>query len=97
MLFTSPDHGDACPTPAPERKKVGGIHAPDTAPVCPTKGIRMSSLTLLVLLLLVLVVALVLGALGYLTHHHPALATPMLVVLGGATVLAACIVPIALR
>ncbi|MGW1658930.1 hypothetical protein [Streptomyces atratus] len=57
----------------------------------------MSSLVLLVLLLLVLVVVLVLGALGYLAHRHPALATPLMVVMGGTAVLAACIVPIAVR
>ncbi|MEU9095267.1 hypothetical protein ACIOEW_32040 [Streptomyces sp. NPDC087901] len=57
----------------------------------------MSSLALLVLLLLVLVVALVLGALGYLVHRHPVLATPVMVAIGGAGLLAACIVPIAVR
>ncbi|MET7552522.1 hypothetical protein ABZS95_43655 [Streptomyces sp. NPDC005479] len=53
----------------------------------------MSTLALLVVLLLVLVV----GALGYLAHRHPALATPLMVAMGGAAVLAACIVPIAIR
>ncbi|MEU0382384.1 hypothetical protein ABZ093_34615 [Streptomyces cyaneofuscatus] len=57
----------------------------------------MSSLVLLVVLLLVLVVALVVGALAYLAHRHPAAATPMMVALAGAAVLAACIVPIAIR
>ncbi|MFE7712992.1 hypothetical protein ACFU6I_46385 [Streptomyces sp. NPDC057486] len=54
-------------------------------------------LALLVLLLQVLVVALVVGALGYLAHRHPALATPLMVAMGGAAVLAVCIVPIAIR
>ncbi|WP_405682045.1 hypothetical protein [Streptomyces sp. NBC_00057] len=45
------------------------------------------------LALLVLVVVLVLGALGYLAHRHPALAAPLMVAMGGAAVLAACIVP----
>ncbi|MFE3152797.1 hypothetical protein ACFXJ6_40190 [Streptomyces sp. NPDC059218] len=54
----------------------------------------MSPLALLVVLLLVLVVVLLLGALGYLAHRHPALATPLMVVTGGAAVLAACIIPI---
>ncbi|MFB6783648.1 hypothetical protein ACFCX0_41725 [Streptomyces sp. NPDC056352] len=57
----------------------------------------MSTLALLVLLLLVLVVVLVVGALGYLAHRHPALAMPLMVAMGGATFLAACIVPIAIR
>lgn len=37
------------------------------------------------------------SALGYLAHRHPALATPLMVAMGGAAVLAACIVPIAIR
>ncbi|MFI5635091.1 hypothetical protein ACIA8E_38255 [Streptomyces sp. NPDC051664] len=57
----------------------------------------MSTLALLVLLLLVLVVVLVVGALGYLAHRHPVLATPLMVAMGGAAVLAACIIPIAIR
>ncbi|WP_199823006.1 hypothetical protein [Streptomyces sp. NRRL B-24720] len=57
----------------------------------------MSTLALLVVLLLVLVVVLVVGALGYLSHRHPALATSLMVAMGGAAVLAACIVPIAIR
>lgn len=48
-------------------------------------------------LVLLLVVALVIGALAYLAQRHPAAATPMMVALAGAAVLAACIVPIAAR
>lgn len=57
----------------------------------------MSSLALLVMLLLVLVAVLVIGALAYLAHRHPAMATPMMVALAGAAVLAACVVPVAVR
>ncbi|MEV6426027.1 hypothetical protein [Streptomyces sp. NPDC051662] len=57
----------------------------------------MSTLALLVLLLLVLVTGLVVGVLGYLAHRHPALATPLLVALGGAAVIAAIVVPLATR
>lgn len=57
----------------------------------------MSSLVLLVALLLALVVVLIIGVLAYLAHRHPAAATPMMVALAGAAVLAACIVPIAVR
>ncbi|MEU0382381.1 hypothetical protein ABZ093_34600 [Streptomyces cyaneofuscatus] len=57
----------------------------------------MSSLTLLVAVLLVLVVVLVVALLIDLAHHYPKAATPMLVGLGGMTVIAAAVVPIAVR
>ncbi|MFE4218562.1 hypothetical protein [Streptomyces sp. NPDC056844] len=57
----------------------------------------MSTLALLVLLLLVLVAGLVVGALAYLAHRHPAAATPLMVATGGAALLVACVVPIAIR
>ncbi|MFJ1930354.1 MULTISPECIES: hypothetical protein [unclassified Streptomyces] len=38
-----------------------------------------------------------LGALAYITHYHPQTAVPLTVVLCGATLLAACVVPIAVR
>ncbi|MFD7719009.1 hypothetical protein [Streptomyces sp. NPDC059814] len=57
----------------------------------------MSSLALLVILLLVLVAVLVVGGLAYVAHRHPAAATPMVVALAGAAVLAACVIPIAVR
>ncbi|WP_371794111.1 hypothetical protein [Streptomyces sp. NBC_01718] len=37
------------------------------------------------------------GALGYLTHRHPVLAALLMVAMGSAAVLAACIVPIGIR
>ncbi|WP_331762159.1 hypothetical protein OG473_38370 [Streptomyces anulatus] len=55
----------------------------------------MSSLALLVAVLLVLVV--VLALLVDLTHRYPKAATPMLVGLGGLTVIATVVVPIAVR
>ncbi|MFF7581084.1 hypothetical protein ACFZBE_40005 [Streptomyces sp. NPDC008061] len=57
----------------------------------------MSTLALLVVLLLVLVVVLVVGVLGCLAHLHPVLAMPLMVAVGGATFLEACIVPIAIH
>ncbi|MEU2681344.1 hypothetical protein ABZ638_31155 [Streptomyces sp. NPDC007107] len=57
----------------------------------------MSTLALLVLLLLVLVAGLVVGALAYLAHRHPAAATPLVVATGGAALMVACVVPIAIR
>ncbi|WP_327713912.1 hypothetical protein OG912_39955 (plasmid) [Streptomyces sp. NBC_00464] len=57
----------------------------------------MSSLALLVVLLLVLVVVLVVGAAAYLVHRHPVLEAPVFVAIGAAGLLAACIVPIAVR
>lgn len=57
----------------------------------------MSTLAMLVVMLLVLVGALTVGALGYLAHRHPAAATPILVAVGGAAALAACIIPVAVR
>ncbi|MFE2118980.1 hypothetical protein ACFXAY_37045 [Streptomyces microflavus] len=57
----------------------------------------MSSLVMLVLLLLVLVSAMVIGGLAYLVHRHPAAGTPAVAALAGAAVLAACVIPIAVR
>ncbi|MEW1889255.1 MULTISPECIES: hypothetical protein [unclassified Streptomyces] len=57
----------------------------------------MSSLALLVVLLLVLVAVLVLGALAYLAHRHPQTVAPLTLALCGAAVLAAIVVPIAVR
>ncbi|MEU2907906.1 hypothetical protein ABZ771_34320 [Streptomyces globisporus] len=57
----------------------------------------MSSLALLVAVLLVLVVVLVVALLIDLAHRYPKAATPMLVGLGGMTVIAAVIVPIVVR
>ncbi|MFJ6444891.1 hypothetical protein [Streptomyces sp. NPDC091649] len=57
----------------------------------------MSSLALLVAVLLVLVVVLVVVLLVDLAHRYPKAATPMLVGLGGMTVIAAVVVPIAVR
>ncbi|MFJ8770234.1 hypothetical protein [Streptomyces clavifer] len=51
----------------------------------------MSSLNLLVLLLLVLVGLLFVGALAYVSHQHPALATPLMVAAAGGAVLVACV------
>ncbi|MFF5880996.1 hypothetical protein ACIQ9M_34170 [Streptomyces californicus] len=53
----------------------------------------MSSLVLLVAVLLVLVVVLLVD----LAHRYPKAATPMLVGLGGMTVMAAVFVPIVVR
>ncbi|WP_331734627.1 hypothetical protein [Streptomyces sp. NBC_00887] len=52
---------------------------------------------MLVLLLLVLVSAMVIGGLAYLVHRHPAAGTPAVAALAGAAVLAACVIPIAVR
>ncbi|MFH8692851.1 hypothetical protein ACH4EC_39205 [Streptomyces anulatus] len=57
----------------------------------------MPSLVLLVALLLVLVVVLLVVQLVDLAHQYPEAATPMLVGLGGMTVVAACVVPIVVR
>ncbi|MFJ2101503.1 hypothetical protein ACIOHR_30520 [Streptomyces anulatus] len=57
----------------------------------------MSSLAMLVAVLLVLVAVLVVVLLVDLAHRYPKAATPMLVGLGGMTVIAAVIVPIAVR
>ncbi|MFJ7416944.1 hypothetical protein ACIQWZ_40085 [Streptomyces sp. NPDC098077] len=57
----------------------------------------MSSLTLLVSVLLVLVVILVVALLIDLAHRYPKAATPMLIGLGGMTVIAAVVVPIVIR
>ncbi|MFJ5050492.1 hypothetical protein [Streptomyces sp. NPDC088719] len=57
----------------------------------------MSSLTLLVAVLLVLVVILVVALLIDLAHRYPKAATPMLIGLGGMTVIAAVVVPIVIR
>ncbi|MFJ1550584.1 hypothetical protein [Streptomyces sp. NPDC088246] len=47
----------------------------------------MSTLTLLVVLLLVLVGLIVFVGLAYLVHHHPAWAEPLVVALGGVTLM----------
>lgn len=55
---------------------------------------------MLVVLLLVLVILLslgALGALGYLATRHPVLAMPFQFVLTGVALLAACVIPIAVR
>lgn len=57
----------------------------------------MSSLALLVAVLLVLVVVLVMALLIDLAHRYPKAATPMLVGLGGLTVIVAVVVPIVVR
>ncbi|MEV5567833.1 MULTISPECIES: hypothetical protein [Streptomyces] len=57
----------------------------------------MSSLVLLVAVLLVLVVVLVVALLVDLAHRYPKAATPMLVGLGGMTVIAAVFIPIVVR
>ncbi|MFJ9924114.1 hypothetical protein ACIRSF_33005 [Streptomyces rubiginosohelvolus] len=57
----------------------------------------MSSLVLLVAVLLVLVVGLVVALLIDLAHRYPKAATPMLVGLGGMTVIVAVVVPIVVR
>ncbi|SCF87771.1 hypothetical protein [Streptomyces sp. Ncost-T10-10d] len=57
----------------------------------------MSSLVLLVVLLLVLVTVLGVGFMAYLAHRHPAAATPLVVATGGAALMVACVVPIAIR
>ncbi|WP_158688346.1 hypothetical protein [Streptomyces baarnensis] len=54
----------------------------------------MSSLALLVAVLLVLVAVLVVSQLVDLAHRYPTAATPMLVGLGGMTIIAAVVVPI---
>ncbi|MFJ3084626.1 hypothetical protein ACIPJG_33415 [Streptomyces halstedii] len=50
-----------------------------------------SHLRLLVAFLLVLVGLLILGALAYVSHQHPALATPLTVAAAGGAVLATCV------
>lgn len=67
-----------------------------TVPV-PFGDPAVSSFVMLVLLLLVLVSAMVIGGLAYLVHRHPAAGTPAVAALAGAAVLAACVIPIAVR
>ncbi|MFF7690260.1 hypothetical protein ACFZB6_29475 [Streptomyces syringium] len=57
----------------------------------------MSWLTLLVLLLLVLVVLLFAAGLAYVAYHHPALAMPLMVATGGATVVVTLVAAIVSR
>ncbi|MEU0382716.1 hypothetical protein ABZ093_36355 [Streptomyces cyaneofuscatus] len=57
----------------------------------------MSSLVLLLAVLLALVVIVAVALLVDLAHRYPKAATPMLVGLGGLTVIAAVVVPIAVR
>ncbi|MGK3102046.1 hypothetical protein ACG93S_34670 [Streptomyces sp. WAC01490] len=61
------------------------------------ENIVMSSLVLLVAVLLVLVLVLVVALLIDLAHRYPKAATPMLIGLGGMTVIVAVVVPIVVR
>ncbi|MFH8439361.1 hypothetical protein ACIF6K_28345 [Streptomyces sp. NPDC085942] len=54
----------------------------------------MSSLALLVALVVVLVALQAAAGLAYLAHRHPNMATPLLVGLGGAALIASCVIPI---
>ncbi|MGW1129852.1 hypothetical protein [Streptomyces sp. NPDC002526] len=57
----------------------------------------MSSLLLLVALLLVLVGVLTVGALAYLAYRHPEAVPSLTLALGGAALLATCVISIAVR
>lgn len=85
-------------TARPGTQGAGELHStPRTAPVCPMKGISVSSLALLVLLLLALVVLQAMAGVGYLVHRHPSLGTPLLAAVATAAAIAAFASPIATR